>query len=400
MERVKETKIFCKIRDNMTDPHKVYCDLVMNLNSWGHYALGMNILDLNCSFVNPRYIFLLFIMVSFLYADLESSMLAADLEGFVFNIAMLGFGLQGFAKFDAYVYRKRDMYEVFHITTDILIKHKKTERLNRIMIDCMSFNTMLWTFYKVLYIVVFIVLCTFGTLLTVYSGELQLSFGFQFSFIDTTNKSGYVVTYLYQVTCIFMLVVSSYCNDMLLMVIYINALSMFDCIISDLKELTKLSKLEKTPANKCAMTDQIKSVIKQHKDVSDYLNQSNKVFSLYFFMSLTCLTAAIAVLMIVLVWAHWYAAIFLSVLTSFQILVLCLLGTLLLMKEEELIREVYNVTWYDLTIPDQHLLRLMLLMSQHAKGISYRFGVMNIETYVKSHKLIYSLFTMLVTTQK
>ncbi|XP_055538434.1 putative odorant receptor 83c [Wyeomyia smithii] len=400
MDLVKQTKIFRKIRATMSDPHMAYHDMLYRLNLWGIYALGMDVLDMNFSFVNPRFIFLLVIMTSFIYADLESSVLAPDIGGFAYNIAVLGFGLQGFAKFDAYIFRKKDMNSLIFKGSAILAKHRNTERLNRIMIESMSFNMMVWKFYKVLYVTVFIAMSSFGIMLTMYSGERQLSFGFQFSFIDVTHLVGFVATYVYQIVGVFMVVVSSYCNDNLIMIVFINAMSMFDCIISDLKELSKLSQLEKSPANQRAMTAQIKSLIKQHQDVLDYLNLSNEVFSLYFFMSLTVLTGAIAILMIALVWAHWYPAIFLSALASFQILILCLLGTLLLMKEEEAIREVYNVTWYDLDIQNQHLLRLMLLMSQRVKEISFRFGVMNVETYLKSHKLIYSFFTMLVATQE
>lgn len=34
-------------------------------------------------------------------------------------------------------------------------------------------------------------------------------------------------------------------------------------------------------------------------------------------------------------------------------------------------------------LPVQRSLKLFLLMSQHVKEISYRFGVMNMETYVQ-----------------
>ncbi|XP_053686002.1 putative odorant receptor 83c [Sabethes cyaneus] len=383
MDLIKKTNTFRKIRVNITDPHKVYHDIMYNINQFGRKTLGMDMMNLDFSFVNPRFIFLLIIMTSFLYADLESSVLAEDLAGFAYNIAVLGFGLQGFAKFDAYIFRKKGMNTLIFKGSAILAEHRNTERLKQIMIDSMAFNKMILKFYTFLYVMVFVIMSAFGILISLYSGRMQLSCGFQFSFIDTTRLPGYVATYIYQTTGVFMVAVSSFCNDVLITVLFVNALAMFDCIISDLKELSKLSQLEKTPATRYAMSEQMKSLIKQHQYVLEYLNLSNKVFSLYFFMSLTCLTVAIAIMMIALVWAHWYPGIFMSAVASFQILILCLLGTLLLMKEDELVREVYNVTWYDLDIEEQNSLRLMLLMSQHFKEISYRFGAMNVETYLK-----------------
>ncbi|XP_001652555.2 uncharacterized protein LOC5568767 isoform X2 [Aedes aegypti] len=400
METVKKFKLIRDIRAEITDPQKTYDDMMHQLNSVAQKYLGMDTLHLEFSFVNRRFIFLLAIMSTFLYADVESAVLAGDVGEVAYNIAVLGFGLQGFAKFDAYVYRKESMHTLVWQISAFLNKKKMFDGLNEIVTANVAIMVLLKRFYIGLYGFVFVSMSSLGLISSLSSGERQLSFGFQFSFLDTSNWVGYLATYIYQVAGILMVVISSCCNDILIVVLYITAMGMYDCMMFDLRELSKLSQMEKSSANKRIAEERIKSVIQQHQEVLEFLELSNETFSLYFLMSLVCMTTAIAILLVALVWNRWYAGLVICFAASSQIFALSLLGTLLLVKSEELIDEVYSITWYDMDLPVQRSLKLFLLMSQHVKEISYRFGVMNMETYVQSHKMIYSFFTMLVTAQE
>ncbi|XP_021711435.1 uncharacterized protein LOC5568767 isoform X1 [Aedes aegypti] len=383
METVKKFKLIRDIRAEITDPQKTYDDMMHQLNSVAQKYLGMDTLHLEFSFVNRRFIFLLAIMSTFLYADVESAVLAGDVGEVAYNIAVLGFGLQGFAKFDAYVYRKESMHTLVWQISAFLNKKKMFDGLNEIVTANVAIMVLLKRFYIGLYGFVFVSMSSLGLISSLSSGERQLSFGFQFSFLDTSNWVGYLATYIYQVAGILMVVISSCCNDILIVVLYITAMGMYDCMMFDLRELSKLSQMEKSSANKRIAEERIKSVIQQHQEVLEFLELSNETFSLYFLMSLVCMTTAIAILLVALVWNRWYAGLVICFAASSQIFALSLLGTLLLVKSEELIDEVYSITWYDMDLPVQRSLKLFLLMSQHVKEISYRFGVMNMETYVQ-----------------
>ncbi|XP_019532759.2 odorant receptor 49b-like [Aedes albopictus] len=400
MDTLKRLKLFQKTRAEVKDPQAECDGIVLYLNTSGRKFLGMDVLSLDFSFVNPRYIFLLTMMISFLYADLEAAVLADDIGGFAYNIAVLGFGLQGFAKFDAYVYRKKFMHDLVWQCSAFLGKNKGHDRFSTFLVDNVAVIMIVSKFYYRLYGLVFFTCATFGILQSVMSGERLLSFGFQFSFLDTNNWVGFTLTYCYQVINSLMVVISSCCNDILIAIVYVNAMSMYDCIMSDLRELSKISEMEKTQDNKRLAEEQMKSIIQQHQHLMQFLDLSNDVYSSYFLMSLASMTGTIAVLLTALVMVRWYPAIVICFAASFQIFTLSLLGTLLLIKGEELIQQVYDINWYNLDLPVQKSLKLLLLISQNNKEISYRFGVMNMETFVQSHKLVYSFFTMLVTTKE
>ncbi|XP_055619294.1 odorant receptor 49b-like [Toxorhynchites rutilus septentrionalis] len=400
METLKRLQIFRKTRATILDPQESYYAITSRMNRSCQVVLGMDLLTPGFSFVNPQFIFLLAIMTSFLYSDIESAILAEDIGGFIYNIAVFGFGLQGFAKFDAYLYRRPDYHKLLHLLGDFMGECNSNDRWKQKMIDSVAICIIFAKFYFGMYTLVFLGASMIGILMSLWSGELQLSFGFQFSFIDTSGFVGYIFTYLYQIIAVLEVVLSSFCNESLIVMVFVNAFGMCDCIISDLKELSKLSQLEKTPENRREAKEKMKLIIQKHQNVIVYLDLANTIFSTYFCMSLVAMTGTISILLIVLVWLRWYPAIFLASMASIQILNMCFLGTLLLLKGEELEREIYVTTWYDLDVPVQQSLKLLLLASQNIKEISYRFGVMNMETYVQTHKLIYSFFAMLVTTKE
>lgn len=267
METVKKFKLIRDIRAEITDPQKTYDDMMHQLNSVAQKYLGMDTLHLEFSFVNRRFIFLLAIMSTFLYADVESAVLAGDVGEVAYNIAVLGFGLQGFAKFDAYVYRKESMHTLVWQISAFLNKKKMFDGLNEIVTANVAIMVLLKRFYIGLYGFVFVSMSSLGLISSLSSGERQLSFGFQFSFLDTSNWVGYLATYIYQVAGILMVVISSCCNDILIVVLYITAMGMYDCMMFDLRELSKLSQMEKSSANKRIAEERIKSVIQQHQEV-------------------------------------------------------------------------------------------------------------------------------------
>lgn len=135
------------------------------------------------------------------------------------------------------------------------------------MIDSVAICTMLCKFFSIMYAGVFLCVSLFGLIMSLLNGEPQLSFGFQFSFIDTSGWTGFIFTYFYQITASAMVIVSSYCNDCLIVLVYVNALGMFDCIIVDVRELGRISQLEKNSENWRDGVDQMKEVIQKHQDV-------------------------------------------------------------------------------------------------------------------------------------
>ncbi|EJY57877.1 AAEL017510-PA, partial [Aedes aegypti] len=267
MDVLKRLKLFQKIRAEIGDPQMVYDGITMQLNTAARKYLGMDALFVEFSFVNPRYILLLIIMSTFLYADVEAAALAEDIGGFSYNIAVLGFGLQGFAKFDAYVYRKKSMSELLWSVSRFLGENKGNNRLNPLLVDNVSVIVMIKRFYFKLYGLVFVTVSTFGMITSLINRERSLSFGFQFSFIDTSQWAGFTFTYCYQVISSMMVVISSCCNDILIGAVYVNAMTMYDCIMSDLRELSKMSEMEQTPGNKRMAEDRMKSIIQQHQQL-------------------------------------------------------------------------------------------------------------------------------------
>ncbi|XP_058456388.1 uncharacterized protein LOC131433802 [Malaya genurostris] len=351
MEKLKQTRAFRKIHNDIRNNQVVYDDLVVKINKL-YYYLGMNFLDSKHSFCNPRYLFLSFMTVSFFYADIESAILADDMAEFFYNLTVLGFGALGLAKIYLYVFRRLDLKALTRKASSVFARHRNSPRQNEIMKDGLTLNLLIRKFLGIMYRSALAVVVSFGVIISVYSGERTLSFGFKFSFIDDSHWPGFIITYIYQTIAVSISASSMYLNDNIIVIIFMNSLSMFDCMISDLKELTKLSQSEKNSKNRRDIEHLMKSLIQQHQDLLEYLDLANDVFSWYFLMILFCLISAMSFQIITLVWS------------------------------EELTVEIYNTKWYDLDDSTKKCLKLLLFMSQNTAQISYRFGAMNIDTYV------------------
>ncbi|XP_055590959.1 putative odorant receptor 83c [Uranotaenia lowii] len=400
MEKCKHLSLFWKIRGTLINPAKETNQLVINLNNAAVRFLGMDVLDMKFSFVNPRFIFLLSIMFSFLYADIEAAVLAEDFGELIYNLAVLGLGIQGFAKFDAYIFKKLKMYTLINELLRNLEEFQKHVQYREIFLDSITFVMVFKKLYIYLYGGFGVVCFSFGILVSLYTGTLALTFGFQFSFLSTSGWVGYLLTYLYQTAAIVAVIVSSYCNDLGIVFMISSILALYDCIISDLRDLDGLCMVEEPETVRSDIEMKIKRIIQKHQILIKYVNQFNSTYSVYFFLSLVCLTGVMAMSLVALIWTSWYPGIVFCVVASFQIFSLCLLGTLLSLKCEELCKECYRVSWYMFGVRSQKSVKFLLMMAQNYKNISYHFGQMNMQTFVKAHKLVYSLFTMLVASRR
>ena len=86
--------------------------------------------------------------------------------------------------------------------------------------------------------------------------------------------------------------------------------------------------------------------------------------------------------MFALVTSGWLPGIVIIVLETVQLFVICMFGTILIMKNEQFSRRVYDVEWPYLSIKNQKLLLTILSSSNRNICFTYGIGILNFETFV------------------
>ncbi|KAL1401263.1 hypothetical protein pipiens_006745 [Culex pipiens pipiens] len=189
-------------------------------------------------------------------------------------------------------------------------------------------------------------------LYTIQSGEKTLPFGFYIPQLDRDTWFGYFCNYAIQIY----------------LTTYVSSLDMgTDCIYM----MTLMSSFTQIDLLKMSLVEMNKMIDNEDKDLDNFFKQLS-----------------------------WYQGYVFIAFLSYQLFFGCFLGTLLAIKNEQLQHEIYRVTWYKLSIPNQKMLQFVLKSSQESVCMSLIFAPLDMSTYLQVYKSIYSLFTMLLTVEE
>ncbi|XP_037943821.1 putative odorant receptor 83c [Teleopsis dalmanni] len=133
------------------------------------------------------------------------------------------------------------------------------------------------------------------------------------------------------------------------------------------------------------------------ENVGDVLeNVCGRVFSIQINIQLlTCAFTILMCLYLVLVtdWIGAYPLLFICFISMY---VYCILGTISETCNEDIYTEIYNISWYNLLVPQQKVVRLMLMQSQMLNQIMFAgLWPLSVDTGLIITKRLYSIFAMM-----
>ncbi|XP_058821703.1 odorant receptor 67d-like [Topomyia yanbarensis] len=87
--------------------------------------------------------------------------------------------------------------------------------------------------------------------------------------------------------------------------------------------------------------------------------------------------------------------------STFQLFLPCVLGTLIDMKSELFVERIYSVSWHEMPKAQQKLVQIMLDKSQHSKLLTYGgMTPMNMNLFLSVYRKIYSILMMLLNMKE
>uniref|UniRef100_A0A3F2ZDH3 Odorant receptor n=2 Tax=Lutzomyia longipalpis TaxID=7200 RepID=A0A3F2ZDH3_LUTLO len=143
---------------------------------------------------------------------------------------------------------------------------------------------------------------------------------------------------------------------------------------------------------------QLKDILDQHLIHIQYMHRMEKLYSTYSFLLVTSCMLVVVINIFVLISTLWLAGIFLGIACLFKIMAFCVLGSVVSVQDEKIVKKLYNMRWY-LMPKDKQKAMLMLLRSAQnpVEPTMMKFKPLNLNTFLNCLNMIYSISAMLFT---
>ncbi|KAM7347796.1 odorant receptor 67d-like [Cochliomyia hominivorax] len=309
----------------------------------------------------------------------------------------LGSAFQGVSKLFSFISDKAVIMELYKLLSGIYKEYEKKGDKYWIALEACLEKTKqglisLTIFYSIGY---------FGTIMVpwvsyVISGKRFLVIEFQVPGLDINTDIGYFLTLIFQSVLIVCFSFGLYCGD-LVALMYLLQVFMFSYIFAAKIEYINEMIVKPENSKKPNVTKALKDIVEWHQLYLSYTSKCNDLF--YYIITVQVMTAFIStILSIYLIIAGGWPGAYTYVFVSFCCLYLyCILGTENEVAIEKFENDIYNIHWYNMTIPQQKIVLQVLCKTQSPNTIDIA-GVMplSVSTALQLTKAMYSITMIMI----
>uniref|UniRef100_A0A182WQW1 Uncharacterized protein n=1 Tax=Anopheles minimus TaxID=112268 RepID=A0A182WQW1_9DIPT len=227
------------------------------------------------------------------------------------------------------------------------------------------------------------------------SGERVLPYGVVLPFVDPSSQMGYELNYLYQVSCIIWTPPGLVASECMMFALVLNICIQYDILSVQLLDLDELIR-SRDPMREILIAQKLRSILQGQKRLVSYISRIEDTHNLVAGVEVLSVGLQIVITLFVLQFSLWIPGLVVIPVFSLQLFLFCLLGTIIEDKGVKFSAGVYNLTWNELSLRDQHIFRLLLLSSQRTKTLTC--GGMTpicLNLFVNMSQKFYSIFMML-----
>ncbi|XP_062563684.1 odorant receptor 4-like [Armigeres subalbatus] len=313
----------------------------------------------------------------------------------VFCLVTMGIAIQGFAKiasstddrlYELHIYNV-ERFDKVRDYSEARESLQRTAVLSKVFLKLFSYLFLMLTTFIPVYTVAY----------SISSRSLQLPFGFFFPWIDHKQLFGYLINLSYHFLQIYEASYGLLATDGCFLFLILHAVGQLDIIIIYLKKLDELALQYEKFKDDEEIYRLLNEITEKHQEHMEYMSKMDSLMKPGFFVNFGCMIVETVASLYVqaTISGIWYPGLIVVLLCIVQLFIACALGTIYSTKNDQLIDEIYNISWYALPIPVQKSLALILNSSQHPVVLSDGFDSIDLFAFVQIYKKIYSYFTML-----
>ncbi|KAL1399234.1 hypothetical protein pipiens_002234 [Culex pipiens pipiens] len=227
-------------------------------------------------------------------------------------------------------------------------------------------------------------------------GELVLIDAMRLPWIDADTYNGYVVTTIVQIVMLYVGCLGMAAADTIILLFVANLIAYVYVFKNDLEELNTMVNAE--DRNEQQIRRKVRIICSQHQDIIEYESDLDERYIVICFTQIIGSVSSLSGYLFLVYMVNFIPGYGLILATICQLLEFCLLGTVLTVKNEEIIQAIYNAHWYRLQRPELACFALMLHKSQNFIEMTVGgFAPLNLETFVAIMNRIYTYFMMLIS---
>ncbi|XP_065359859.1 odorant receptor 67d-like [Calliphora vicina] len=325
------------------------------------------------------------------YSNYIEVIVKGDLYNLLKSASVIGTGVQGYTKLInglrqqkeiRYLYREIiDMYETYELKS---LAYKQSLKYNISLVK----KLLAITFATVL--IVSIGVTVVPLYMLIFQNIRVDIMPFIFPFIDTSTDFGFYLTFVLHIICVFFGTYGNFIMDSWLFIYAAHVPLMKNILKCKFDDLDGI--LEEYPRNVEKSGQLLSDIFKWHQK---YINFCKTIKDTFFwviavqigfeFMGIVCTIVCI----FLEIWppAPAYLLYISCLLYSY-----CSLGNIVEVSNDDVIDIIYDCCWYNLTVPEQKMILIMLRESQQATGILIGGVVpLSLNTALQITKTVYTM---------
>ncbi|CAO1420591.1 unnamed protein product [Diamesa hyperborea] len=370
-------------------------------NKWGK-LVGLDIFTSKYDRFNLRVLLLMFDVVTYTMTTIYCIFdFYNDLEQLVFCLVTYGFATQGFAKIQTFWIHRKDIYKIDEIIREYHILQNDM-KVKQLLEKYALFSLKGSKICSLLYVLCGIVLFSNFIFVKLLLNQKTLPFGFKLPWLEPYSYWGYPINLLHQLTQTCFTTSGFIFSDCVYITIVMQIYCIYDILQHLLDNLNEtinrqINELENLESD---IKSQLILIIELHQKLLNYIGVIEELYHRNLFVVIFSNVFQITLALFALVTSGWLPGILIIAIGTFQLLVVCMFGTILMHKNEQLSRKVYDISWENLSISNKKILLFVLTSSNRDIFFTYGVGILNFESFLAIYNKIYSFFMMLENVQE
>ncbi|KAL1399236.1 hypothetical protein pipiens_002236 [Culex pipiens pipiens] len=311
-------------------------------------------------------------------------------------VVLFGIIIQGVPKL-YFGYIHRDFYKLQYGRLRTLhYKYRNHEKLNANLLLLMERIHVLSKLLAIVFIFGGLGYSIYPMYMYWANNERVLMVAMRLMWIDADSYTGYIVTSAVQMVMIVITCTGLSAADTVILLFVANLSAYVEVFTDELNQLNAM--LSAVDRDEEVIRCQVRKICSQHQDIIEYESDLDERYIVICFGLAIGAVTTMTVSIFLVYMTNFIPGYALVVASFFQLLEFCLLGTVLTVKNEEIIEAIYSTNWYLLPEQERRCFALMLHKSQNFTEMTIGgFAPLNLETFVAIMNRIYSYFMMLIS---